>query len=83
MNWYASKSAGDHQGLVIEEGTGRTVAVAYDKEDTASLAAAPAMLELLKEYHRRMRWHCGNPNYPNVTALIRKTESLFNELEEK
>ena len=45
--WYAAKT-GNHQGLVIEEDTGRNVAVAYDKKDTPLLAAAPAMLRVLK-----------------------------------
>jgi hypothetical protein len=48
MNWYACKSAGAVQGLVIEEGTGRNVAVAYDEKDTALLAAAPRLKAALK-----------------------------------
>ena len=46
-NWYAAKSAGDSQGLVIEEDTGRSVAVAYDVKDTPLLAAAPELLAAL------------------------------------
>lgn len=45
--WYVGKT-GNHQGLVIEEGTGRTVAVAYNKADAPLLAAAPDMLSALK-----------------------------------
>jgi len=46
--WY-SKSISSEQGLVIEERTGRSVAVAYDKADAPLLAAAPKMLAALKE----------------------------------
>ena len=45
--WYEAKT-GNHQGLVIEEGTGRNVAVAYDKADARLIAAAPALLAALK-----------------------------------
>lgn len=45
-SWYAAET-GNHQGLVIEEGTGRNVAVCYDKADAPIVAAAPAMLALL------------------------------------
>lgn len=48
-NWYATKAAGNGQGLVIDGDTGETVAVAYDMKDTPLLAAAPIMLEALKE----------------------------------
>ena len=42
-NWYVGKT-GNHQGLVIEEGTGKNIAVAYDKKDAPLLAAAPILL---------------------------------------
>jgi len=44
--FYVGKTS-DHQGLIIEEGTGRNVAVTYDKADTPLLAAAPEMLAAL------------------------------------
>lgn len=47
-NWYATKAAGNGQGLVIDGDTGETVAVAYDMKDTPLLAAAPIMLEALR-----------------------------------
>lgn len=46
--WYAKQSAGGHQGLVISETTGATVAVAYDPCDTDMLAAAPDLLAALE-----------------------------------
>lgn len=45
--WYEA-STGNEQGLIIEEGTGRNVAVAYDKADSPLIAAAPAMLAALE-----------------------------------
>jgi hypothetical protein len=36
------------QGLIIEEQTGRTVAVSYDGKDAPLLAAAPEMLATLQ-----------------------------------
>jgi hypothetical protein len=44
--WYVGKT-GNHQGLVIEEETGRSVAVAYDKQDAPMLAAGPRMADAL------------------------------------
>lgn len=45
--WYAKNAAGDAQGLVISETTGKTIAVAYDTRDTQLLAAAPDLLAAL------------------------------------
>jgi hypothetical protein len=49
MNWYASNTGND-QGLVIEEDTGRNVAVTYDKADAPLVAAAPALLLTARAY---------------------------------
>ena len=46
--WYAKKSASSGQGIVIDEQTGQSVAVAYDTKDTALLAAAPELLAALQ-----------------------------------
>lgn len=46
-HWYAQKAGNDTQGMVVEEETGRTVAVAYDRKDMDLLAAAPRLLEQL------------------------------------
>ena len=42
MSWYKARS-GNGQGLVVEEDTGRDVAVTYDEKDAALVAAAPAL----------------------------------------
>lgn len=44
--WYAKTSAGGHQGLVIDEATGRTVAVTYDPKDALKVAAVNDLLEV-------------------------------------
>jgi hypothetical protein len=44
--WYVA-STGNHQGLVIEEKTGRNIAVTYDKADAPLIAAAPELLGAL------------------------------------
>lgn len=49
MIWYAKKAGNDSQGLVIDEATGRTVAVTYEAHDAALLAAAPDLLAVLSK----------------------------------
>lgn len=56
MNWYAKKWSGG-QGIVIDEDTGRNVAIAYDEKDTALLAAAPEMAEALRYALRHIDCH--------------------------
>jgi len=38
MKWYEAKT-GNHQGLIVEEETGRNVAVTYEKKDAALIIA--------------------------------------------
>lgn len=45
--WYGAKTGFD-QGLIVEEETGRNIAVVYDRADVPVLAAAPEMYEALK-----------------------------------
>ena len=49
MTWYWSKSSSG-QGLIIDECTGRNVAVAYDEQDAPLLAEAPALLAVVEDY---------------------------------
>ena len=42
--WYEGKT-GNHQGLIIEEDTGKNIAVSYDKADAALISATPELLE--------------------------------------
>ena len=46
--WYVA-STGNHHGLVVEEATGRNVAVTYNKADTPLVSAAPELLEALHD----------------------------------
>lgn len=41
--WYVGKT-GNHQGLIIEDKTGRNIAVSYDKADAPLIASAPALM---------------------------------------
>ena len=48
QRWYVA-STGDHQGLVIDEATGRNVAITYDKADAPPIAAAPDLRNALAD----------------------------------
>lgn len=48
-HWYTKSKPHDAQGLVIEESTGRTVAVTYDPKDAPLVAAAPQLAEAAAE----------------------------------
>ena len=48
MSWYKARMSGNGQGLVIEQDTGRNVAVTYDEKDAALVAAAPELLDALR-----------------------------------
>lgn len=50
LPYYAKRSAGRGQGLVIEETTGRTVALAYELEETPVLAAAPTLAAIVRDW---------------------------------
>lgn len=43
MNWYKSNT-GNHQGLVVDQDTGESIAVTYKKENAGLVAAAPELL---------------------------------------
>lgn len=46
--WHVART-GNHQGLVIDDDTGKNIAVTYDKADAPLVAAAPELLEVLQE----------------------------------
>jgi hypothetical protein len=76
MSWYATKSAGRGQGLVIDEATGRNVAVTYDEKDAPIIARAVnchdklvAALELfMEQYH--IPGDRDRANRPEIKAAI-------------
>lgn len=47
--WYEAKT-GNHQGLIIDEKTGRNIAVAYDKADAPLIAATPELLAVVRAF---------------------------------
>lgn len=51
MKYYARTKSGE-QGLVIEEETGRTVAVTFDQQDAPLLAAAPDLFKFAEDIIR-------------------------------
>jgi len=60
VKWYATKSAGRGQGLVIDEADGRSVAVAYEETDAGLLAAAPELAEACRmALNHLVAWHSG------------------------
>ena len=50
--WYTNTKENDAQGLVIEEETGRNIAVTYDPRDALLVAAAPELLQMCKDMRR-------------------------------
>lgn len=74
-SWYGKNAGNDHQGLVIDETTGRNVAVAYDREDTALLSAAPDLLDALKSLTRVYEGATGQDVFTGrAKAAIAKAE---------
>lgn len=78
-NWYASGTSGN-QALVIEEGTGRSVAVAYDTADSALIAAAPEMLEVLRDWLRLVPTH-GRPASDPDWHIIESARAILARIE--
>jgi hypothetical protein len=66
MKLYA-KTGADGQGLIIDEADGRTVAVAYDGQDAALLAAAPDMQAALISIEARLT-ACARAFYGDGTS---------------
>jgi hypothetical protein len=50
MKWYNASHKESTQGLIIEEETGRNVAVSYDVKDTELIAAAPELLDVVIKF---------------------------------
>lgn len=47
--WYHKESAGGHQGLVISESTGASIAVTYDRADAPAVALLPEFVAALRD----------------------------------
>jgi len=48
-DWYTIVHKSNVQELITEAGTGKSIAVAYDKDDAPLLAAAPQLLKACRE----------------------------------
>lgn len=55
--WYVA-TTGNHQRIIIDENTGKNIAVAYEAEHAPLLAAAP---ELLAALQRTLNWLTSYP----------------------
>jgi len=83
LNWYAKPASGG-QGLVIDEDTGRNVAVAYDAKDTMLLAAAPRLLGGLRDCLTVLKWEAYKSGWADrlkTSQGYRDMARLVDELE--
>lgn len=72
--WYMSNT-GNHQGLVIDQQTGETIAVTYKKENAALIAAAPYLLEACL-------YVLENLDEANIKKLIKAPKNFMAQLNE-
>lgn len=80
LRWYAAKAGNDHQGLVIEEGTGRNIAVTYDVKDAPLVAAAPEMAAFTRKVADMGRLSYSNLKAADFTALVDEARSILSGL---
>ena len=81
--WYSSETGCANQALIIDEATGRNVAVVYEAEDAPLLAAAPRLMRFAEAMENVM---VGIPQNLLVTTsqedrsdFIAKVISAWNE----
>ena len=87
--WHVSNT-GNHQGLVIDENTGETIAVTYKAENAPLVAKAPELLEklksLLETYEQVLTDHVydednGDEISPEDKRYVSDIKSLIYEIE--
>jgi hypothetical protein len=89
MKWYYEDFNNIHdQSLIIDEDTGASIAVAYDKKNAPILAAAPDLLEALEELVAQEDWEGEevNPMSPVGKAfavIARAREKTVKEIRER
>ncbi len=77
-SWYVANT-GSHQGLIIDENTGRTIAVAYDKADAPLIAAAPDLLAACQVVRAAIR---GFSRLDDEAAMIQANAAIDAATEE-
>ena len=77
--WYEGNT-GTHQGLIVDENTGESIAVSYKKENAKFISASPQMLDVLKY---AAQWYSDNINIMPVAfqSVVNEIESAIQEAE--
>jgi hypothetical protein len=85
MNWTGRVTSSD-QGLIIDDETGRTIAVAYDPKHTDLIAAAPNLLCKIKGLVERSakdaETYAPNGNEPIWAYIADATDAIANAEEQ-
>ena len=74
-SWFTA-NMGNHQGLVIDEDTGRNIAVCYDKADAPLIAAAPKLLAACREATAALQIALANLNRGVSSEMIGKLNKM-------
>lgn len=77
MSWYKARMSGNGQGLVVDADTGRNVAVTYDEQYAALVAAAPdlrAAVQGLLDYRCRRSGKYRKAAYRYAEHVLRAAE---------
>ena len=82
MSWYATNAGNDFQGIVVDEKTGKNIAVAYDKKDTPLLAAAPEMRALLIDAVQLRNYEETHNDCVNWPTWFKKVQDVLNQIED-
>lgn len=80
MNAWYEGNTGTHQGLVIDEQTGESIAVTYKKENAALISAAPELLEICKTVDDLLAsrfWHIDKKSSINWDKVRKELQSVI------
>jgi len=85
MNWTGQVTSSD-QGLIIDDETGRNIAVAYDPKNANLIAAAPDLLCKIKALVERVakdaETYAPNGNEPIWAYIADATDAIANAEEQ-
>lgn len=68
---------GNHQGLIVEENTGKNIAVAYDKKNAVLLSIAPELYEAMLAIWARV---VGEFDHPALVAYGPLSETISEDV---